>query len=230
MKKWPLHLTVITILGLSWLICGTVWIRSKHTREEAVMKIGMSYDTEEDERLRKVIEDIDKRKFTLTMGALVLTCATFAYIGVCVSTTILPALAQRATDIAYGSGAEVEPDAMRDAHVHIAKGEYAEAIEDFRHAIKEDPLNRQAWWEIGKLQLQKLEDPKAAIGNYCKALKQEGWADEDEAFLWFRLSEAHIAAGEKTEAAACMREVIARFPESRHSANASHQLQEWGEA
>lgn len=229
MRKWT-HLIAIIILVLSWLACGTIWMTSKNTREQAAMKIGMSYDTEEDERLKAIIKDVDTRMSTLAITAFVLTLLSAGYIGVWFVTTVLPAIAQRATDIAYGSGEKLEADAMRDAHVHVAKGEYVDAIEDFIAATQQDPLNRQAWREIGKLQMEKLAEPLAAVSNYRKALKQEGWMPDDQAFLLFRLSEACVAAGQKDEAAKCMRDVIEQFPETRHSANARHQLQEWGMA
>ena len=64
-----------------------------------------------------------------------------------------------------------------------------------------------------------------------QALARGNWRENDEAFFIFRkidIFENHLQ--QKEQALACLQDVIERFPQTRHSANAMHKLRELDES
>jgi hypothetical protein len=78
-----------------------------------------------------------------------------------------------------------------------------------------------------KIYLDKLHEPENAIRTLEDALHASGWADEDESFFLFRLVDLNLEHRHDHERAVeLLIDVVERFPDSRHSANAVHRLRE----
>lgn len=143
---------------------------------------------------------------------------------------ILPAITDKATNMVYDSGEQVESDPLHDARAAHARGDYQEAIAVYLSVTNTDPYNRLPWVEIAKIQHDNLEDPDAAIHTLRNALESNEWPIDDAAYFMGRLSEIYIEDKEDQESAAdVLKQIIETFPETRHSANATHKLREMGE-
>jgi hypothetical protein len=164
-------------------------------------------------------------------NGILLVFLTAGLVGIVFVTELLPILAQKMTHAVYDSGEELEQDAFHDARVLVAQRDWEGAIEAFKNAAAEDPLNRMPYIEIAKIQKIHLEDPAAAIMTLRTAIEGHEWQENDVAFLMFRLAELYDEdAGDREAAVAIMEQLTEQFPGTRHCANARTKLHEWGMA
>ena len=141
----------------------------------------------------------------------------------------LPAIVQRATVEMYGSGEEVETDPMHDARNLVAQGDYAGAIEAYRTVAAEHPDDRFPWVEMAKIQNSNLEDPDAAIATLKEGLEAHEWTVNNAAFFLFRIAGLYEEEKEDMDTTVqLLQQIVELFPETRHSANATHRLRELG--
>lgn len=226
--KVALNLVVVLVLGLGWFH----YFRGRINAERPWQQIEAAEARGEpvsDERRNAVASQVDAEKSQLVGIGLMLSFVTAGYCGLVVVAYVLPALAHRATHAIYDSGEMVETDVMHDARALVAQGDWHGAIEAFREAAKELPGQRLPWVEIAKIQRENLEDPDAAIATMMYVLEHFEWQPSDAAYLLFRLAELYDEdKQDRNSAANIMQQVIAQFPETRHSANARHRLREWG--
>lgn len=141
----------------------------------------------------------------------------------------LPSLVQRATTEMLASGAEVETDSAHDARALFAQGDYAGAVEAYRVVADEHPDDRLPWVEMARIQNDKLDDPDAAIAILTEGLEAHEWTVNNAAFFLFRI--AGLYEEEKQDAETTvqlLQRIVEMFPETRHSANATHRLRELG--
>ena len=226
--KTLFHLIAIIGLALGWLSYKENY-KSDDENYQELVKLEQSGATEE-EMVKAESEQEADQNAVVFMGIL-LTLLTAGYIGVVFVLYILPMLAHRATQSVYDSTEQVEPDAMSKARSKMAQGDYDEAISEFHTAAKEDPMNRVPYLEIAKIQRQHQANPDAAISTLTTAIEGQEWEENDAAFLMFRLAEIYQEdKGDMAAASTVMQQVIDQFPQTRHSANASHKLQEWKRA
>tara|TARA_B100000519_G_scaffold201545_1_gene217391 strand:- start:1365 stop:2081 length:717 start_codon:yes stop_codon:yes gene_type:complete len=142
---------------------------------------------------------------------------------------VLPSAVNRFTHMFYGAAEELEEDPMHDARAFFAQGDFVGAIEAYRAVAAEQPENRFPWVEIAKIQHDNLEDPDAAIATLRDALESHEWKVNDAAFFMFRLAELYEEdKAELTQSIGILHQVVSLFPETRHSANATHRLRELG--
>ena len=118
---------------------------------------------------------------------------------------------------------------MQDARAFVAQGEYEGAIAAYRAVTLAQPENRFPWVEIAKIQHDNLEDPDASIATLRAALESREWRVNDTAFFMFRLAELYEEVKDDTpQSVSILEQVVELFPETRHSANATHRLRELG--
>lgn len=144
-------------------------------------------------------------------------------------TYALPNLVHRATQEMYGSGAEVETDPMHDARALFAQGDYEGAIKSYHEVALSHPDDRFPWVEMAKIHNDNLEDPDAAIAVLKEGLESQEWTVNNAAFFLFRIAELYEK--EKKDADTTIQllhQIVELFPETRHSANATHRLREMG--
>ena len=142
---------------------------------------------------------------------------------------LLPSVVGRFTHMFYDSGEQAEEDPMHDARAFFAQGQFDEAIEAYRGVAAEQPENRFPWIEIAKIQHDNLEDPDAAIQTLRDALQSYEWRVNDAAFFMFRLGEMYEEDKHDLDTSIeILKQVVEMFPDTRHSANATHRLRELG--
>lgn len=143
---------------------------------------------------------------------------------------ILPAFAQKASEEIFGSSEEVDHDDPNiKAQSLTLQGDWEGAIEQFKLASEQDPANRLPLIEIAQIQRERLDQPKEALQTLTEAIARGGWRENDEAFFMFRQADIyHEDLEDNGKAVSVLREIIAKYPQTRHSANANHKLHEFG--
>lgn len=140
---------------------------------------------------------------------------------------LLPAVGEWIGNLFYSAPEEVEPDKYGEAASKLAQGDYEGAIKTYRAVAKDDPNTRFPHVEIAKIQVEQLHDAGAAIQTIQTALDSKEWPENDTAFYMFRLAELYQQEfGDEETAKGFLNRVMETFPETRHSANARHKLNE----
>ncbi len=140
---------------------------------------------------------------------------------------ILPSVGERIGAFFYSAPEKIEPDAFTKAAAKVTQGDYEGAIEAYAQIAADEPENRFPVVEIAKIQLDHMGDVDAAITTLEGAIEGKGWEVDDAAFLIFRLEEIYLKnKGDETRSRELLELIIERFPETRHSANAHHRLNE----
>lgn len=131
----------------------------------------------------------------------------------------------------FSSGEKVEQDEMTKAAACIAQGDYHGAIEHYEKMLEDKPDDPFPVAEIAKVHAERLHDPQAALQALEEHLQSKDWPVDDAAFIMFRISDVHLTHLHDFETAHDMLEqVIANFPNTRHSANANHKIHELEQA
>ena len=148
-------------------------------------------------------------------------------LGILFVTVVLPNLGDRIGDFFYSAPEKSEPDAYSKAAAKVTQGDYPGAIEAYQAIADEEPDNRFPIVEIAKIQHDNLGDIDAAIHTLENAVDGKEWNIDDAAFIIFRLHDIHLYDKENPVRARQLLEmVVAKFPDTRHSANAHHKLNE----
>lgn len=223
--KRILHLLLLVACLYSWklFVDQAAKLEKLHAEYEQMHNEG----ADEDELARKG-DELSSAKSLRIANGLLLTFLTAGVLGILVVVYLLPLFAHKVTHSVYGSNEQVEKDPMRDAHSLLAQGEYEGAIEAFKLAAEMDPTNRLPWVEIAKIQFSHLNNPAWALKTLREALEGQDWPVDDAAFFMFRIAEIYDEAfGDSNMARGIIQQVIDTFPQTRHSANATHRLKEW---
>lgn len=162
---------------------------------------------------------------------LVVTILAGLYIGLLFLLYVLPLISDGLTRLMYSEpsgGAEID-DPLHDYRSLVAQGNYQGGLEALRVVVMDDASNRMAWVEMAKVQVSHLDDPEGAVETLSEALAGREWELDDAAFFMFRISEIQLESLQNQQAAvSVLKQVCELMPESRHSANATHQLRELG--
>lgn len=160
---------------------------------------------------------------------LTVTVLAGLYAGLLFLIFVLPAISDGISRLIFSDpkGGSDDDDPMREARQLMAQGKYVEALEALRQVVMKEPDNRFAWAELAKVQLAHLDDAEGAEATLREALESQEWPDEDAAFFMFRISEVNLEnLDNKEKAIEILRQVCKLFPETKFSANATHQLRE----
>jgi tetratricopeptide (TPR) repeat protein len=233
-RKYLLMVKYICIAVLALVVAGGWYMFHKSGDEGRDIERRIDLLTEKgdpDELVPKLKSRMHGLEGERTFNGILLAFLSAGLIGIVFVSEVLPILAHKMTHAVYDSGEEVEQDALHDARVLMAQGEWEGAIEAFKEAATQDPLNRMPYIEIAKIQKVHLEDPAAAIMTLREAIEGQEWQENDAAFLMFRLAELYDEdAGDRESSVAILEQVMEQFPGTRHSANARTKLHEWGMA
>ena len=127
----------------------------------------------------------------------------------------------------YSSGEEIQMDDSMKAIAKVAQGDYAGAISEYEKIAAAKPDDAFPIAEIAKIHADRLGDPEAALSYLYDKLEGKEWAPDAGAFLMFRIVEInHDKRHDLTAAQEVLEQIIAHFPNTKHSANAHHKLQE----
>lgn len=218
-KKGIIHLSILAIL-----ICVTLLVWQNAESEKARVlalpadEMDMILDTRESREEGRVM-----------MRVAIPMILTVAYAGFLTVAYVMPEIVDRFTQEALGSTEEMEEDSFRDARSALAQGEYDEAIREYREGYEKDIDDRFPLVEIARIQREKLGDPHAAVNTLQEALEGKDWRENDAAFFMFRIADIYENdLDNKNGAIKILQQVCEEFPETRHSANATHKLRELG--
>jgi tetratricopeptide (TPR) repeat protein len=152
------------------------------------------------------------------------------YLGMLGVFYVLPGISQKAAQSMFSdSNQKSDHSLLHKARALMAQGDYESAVIAFRRALIKDPSNRMGWTEMAKLYAERLEQPQLAAACLREACDEHEWEEEDASFLLFRLSEWQVDECDDREAGAeTLKEIVEKFPDSRHSANAIQQLRQLG--
>ncbi|MDB6138167.1 MAG: hypothetical protein JWO94_1239 [Verrucomicrobiaceae bacterium] len=113
----------------------------------------------------------------------------------------------------------------------MAAGNYEGALAEYERLLKQTPDDLQTIAKIARIHAEFLEDPITGLSFLRDQLSSRSWPPDAEAFLLFRIAGIHREAQHDRPAAReVLGQVMARFPNTRHSANARQKLKEWQDA
>jgi len=144
---------------------------------------------------------------------------------------VLPWFGDAVGTVVYSSGEEITSDEGLKAAAKLAQGDYEGAISEHEKSLAENPAQTYPISEIANISAKKLHDPQRALKVLQKHLAARSWSEEDAAFLRFRVVDLHLDVLKDFSAARnLLEQIIADFPNTRHSANAHHKLHELEQA
>ncbi len=220
-KKGIIHLSILAILT-----CATLIVWQEAESEKAEM---LAAPAPEDEMEIMTGRREAEAEGHVMMKVILPMILTAAYAGFLTVVYVLPEVVDRFTQETLGSTEAVEDDALHDARAALAQGDYDEAIKRFREVYKTDPDDRFPLVEIARIQREKLDDPEAAVATLQDALESKDWRQNDAGFFMFRIADIYENDLENKEGAInILQQVYEEFPDTRHSANATHKLREFG--
>ena len=147
--------------------------------------------------------------------------------GIFVVKYVIPWVGDLIGESVYSSGEEVTTDGAVRAAACIAQGDYEGAIEEYSDMLRDKPDDPYPLSEIAKIYSEKLNNPDQALLFLQGHLEAKEWPVDDAAFIMFRMIEVHADVKKDYQMAHdLLEEVIANFPNTRHSANAHHRLHE----
>jgi len=140
---------------------------------------------------------------------------------------VIPWFGDLLGEAVFSSGERVEQDEMTKAAACIAQGDYPGAIEHYEKMLEDKPDDPFPVAEIAKVYAERLHDPQSALQALEEHLQSKDWPVDDAAFIMFRIADLHLTQRHDFETARDMLEqVIGNFPNTRHSANAHHKMNE----
>jgi tetratricopeptide (TPR) repeat protein len=144
---------------------------------------------------------------------------------------LIPWMADALGTFFYSSGEEIQLDDFAKAAAKVAQGDYDGAIEEYERLAKAHPEDPHPVVEIAKIHSDRFHDPARAIQVLQRHLESHEWPVDDAAFIMFRMADIYSEKLHEFDAAhALLEEVIANFPNTRHSANAHHRINEVDQA
>ncbi|MFL2451802.1 MAG: tetratricopeptide repeat protein [Verrucomicrobiales bacterium] len=148
-------------------------------------------------------------------------------LGLFVVLVILPILGDRIGAFFFSAPEAMEADATAKAAAKVSQGDYEGAIKAYQAIAEDEPENRFPIFEIAKIQHEHLRDIDASIKTFEESLESREWPENDAAAIIFRLQQIYLEDKQDEEHSKHLLEmVIEKFPETRHSANAHHRLNE----
>ena len=144
---------------------------------------------------------------------------------------VLPRIGESIGAFFYSAPAKIEPDAFTKAAAKVTQGDYEGAIEAYREIALDEPDNRFPIIEIAKIQQDHLDNVDAAITTLEGAVESKEWPINDATFFIFRIQDLYLTEkNDEARAKELLQLVIEKFPDTRHSANAHHKLNEINQA
>ncbi len=176
--------------------------------------------------------EVDDDGAPANMGTLlVLYLAVGLIVGGFFITVGLPWLGDRIGSAFYSDESEMEKDIRAAAIAALNRGDYEDAIDEFRALSQQEPDDHGHIVEIARIYHEKLNNPDAAISTYEQSLAAREWPEDDEAFFLFRLSDLYLNQYQDFgKVRQLLESVLEKYPETRHSANATHKLHELEQA
>jgi len=147
-------------------------------------------------------------------------------IGAVVAFMVLPSLGEAVGNFFFNPGGEIEKSPYSPALAKIAVGDYEGAIREYHAILKENPEDMHAVSEIVHIYCDKLGDHDTAEKFLTDALQSE-WPADQGAFIASKLVDVYWNHKRDAESARhVLNQIAESMPDTRHSANAVHRLNE----
>lgn len=175
-------------------------------------------------------------KLVMGMSGAIDSEARFAAIGcfllavmcaLVIAIVLAPSLTEKCSDsffnLLYPQPKKVSKTYGR-ARTYLVNEKYPEAIEEYRKAWEEDPDDVNAILQIADIYNHKLKDYKKAIPEYEKALAMR---IDDNQWVFVRNQLADIYAQplkQPRKAIAQLKEIIAKFPQTKYAQQAGERI------
>jgi uncharacterized membrane protein YeaQ/YmgE (transglycosylase-associated protein family) len=144
---------------------------------------------------------------------------------------IIPWIGDAMGTFFFSSGEEVAMDDSKKAVAKLAQGDYEGAIAEYEKIARKKPEDSFPIAEIAKIYSESMGDPSRALAFLAERLEGQEWDEDTAAFLMFRMADIQSEKLKDYQAAhELLEEVIANFPNTRHSANAHHKQNEVDQA
>jgi tetratricopeptide (TPR) repeat protein len=184
---------------------------------------GIAYMLFHDARIAMSKPEVDMSRVVLLFGALVLVGVAG---GVLMALFVVPAIGDAIGNFFFQPDTKAERDPHGPALAAIARGDFAEAVEQYRRIVENAPGDTLAYSEIAKIACEHLQDPALAAATLEHALEYE-WGQDDAAFLTSRLVDVYWDfLHDARSARALLLQIAEMMPCTRHAANAGHRLKE----
>lgn len=151
--------------------------------------------------------------------------------GVLIVLYVLPRFGDAVGTLVYSSGEKITDSGGLKAAAKLAQGDYEGAIAEHEKELAAQPLQTHPIAEIAKICAEKLGDPQRARQVLKTHLQNPAWPEDDAAFLRFRLVDLEMHHfKDLATARTLLEQIIADFPNTRHSGNAHHKIHELEQA
>lgn len=168
-------------------------------------------------------ENADPTQTIIYFGSIVLVGCV---LGAIAALHLLPAFGEWAGGFLFNPSVEVEKDPHASAMALMAKGDFVEAIEEYRRIFDADTSDTLALTEMARIYCDKLGDPESGATVLETALAHE-WAPEQSALLCNRLADIYLNYFKDADRArAVLQQIAETMPNTKHAANAVHRLHE----
>ncbi len=172
------------------------------------------------------LSDVEQADGIITLILCFIVTAVFG--GLMFVFYVLPSFGDAVGEAMLSSAEEAGTDPYLKARGKIAIGDYEGAVAEFRQIARENPEDRLPITEIVKLYLERLHDPANAELVLENAIRDEHWSPEDASWFIFKLVDlvqTHQSE-DQDRVVNLLQKVMRRYPQTRHSANATHRLRE----
>lgn len=139
---------------------------------------------------------------------------------------VLPRFGDAVGTAMLSSNEEVKVEGASKAMALIARGDYEGAISEYEKVLAEKPEDAFTVSEIAKVCAEKLGDPVRGLHVLRQHLEGREWPVDDAAFLMFRMVDIHVAEQNLADARVLLEQIAESFPNTRHTGNARHKLNE----
>ena len=168
-------------------------------------------------------EQVDQSRVVMLFGGLVLTGLVAG--GVLV-VLFLPVFGEWVGNFFFNPNERAEDTPHAAALAAIARGDYEQAVAEYRRCVERDGNDTHAISEMARLYCDELGDPASAESVLEEALAKD-WEHEEAVFLSSRLADVYWKyQHDARRARELLRQVVETFPNTKHSANALHRLRE----
>ena len=148
--------------------------------------------------------------------------------------TFLPSIGDSISAFILSGGGKMTADEMAAASkapkvvAMVARGDFKGALKEYEMTLHKNPRDLHAMVEISKIHADNLEQPEMAVDFLKSQLSERTWPVDEEAFILFRIADIHRhSQHDRQRTEDVLEQIQARFPKTRHSANAREKLDKW---
>ena len=110
----------------------------------------------------------------------------------------------------------------------VARGDFKGALREYEMTLHKNPQDLHAMAEISKIQAEHLAQPELAVDFLRTQISNRPWTIDEEVFMLFRIADIHRnVQHDRLRSEDILEQIMARFPKTRHSANAREKLEKW---